>query len=299
MASSSSGLHETRGSRRRERVAAVRARHRRLAARAERERGRHGSLDAAFELVDRDAEVGGGIIAGALAYRLFIWLLPLALVLVGGLGIASDASSKTPGSIAGSVGLGGLVAASFAKTAQSTEHWYALVVGVPVLFLATRSVLRVLIGTHRLVWGVVRAEAPKPTAAATGRFLGLILVDVVLAVLASWARARSPGLGLVATIAVAAGFAGTWLLVSLDLPRRAAGWRDLLPGALAFGIGLDLLQVLAAYLLGPYALAKQGTYGVLGLAAALLIGLFLLGRLMVGAAEVNATLWERRQRGSA
>ena len=39
-------------------------------------------------MVERDSEVGGGIIAGALAYRLFIWLLPLALVAVAGLGFA-------------------------------------------------------------------------------------------------------------------------------------------------------------------------------------------------------------------
>jgi len=39
----------------------------------------------------RDAAVGGSVLAGALAYRLFIWLLPLALVVV-----------LTPGLVAGS-----------------------------------------------------------------------------------------------------------------------------------------------------------------------------------------------------
>lgn len=44
------------------------------------------------------------------------------------------------------------------------------------------------------------------------------------------------------------------------------------------------------------ALGKQGTYGALGIAAALLLGLFLIGRLMVGAAVLNATLWDRSRR---
>jgi uncharacterized BrkB/YihY/UPF0761 family membrane protein len=57
-----------------------------------------------------------------------------------------------------------------------------------------------------------------------------------------------------------------------------------------------VVQVAAAYLLGPYALQKQGTYGALGMAAALLLSLWVLGRLLVGAAEVNATLWERKRR---
>jgi len=68
----------------------------RLAERAEHERARHQSVDAVFDMVDRDAEVGGGIISAALAYRLFIWLLPLTLVVVAGLGIAADASSGEP-----------------------------------------------------------------------------------------------------------------------------------------------------------------------------------------------------------
>ena len=61
---------------------------------------------------------------------------------------------------------------------------------------------------------------------------------------------------------------------------------------------VGILQVVAAYLLGPYALEKQGTYGALGLAAALLLGLWALGRLLIGGAEINATLWERKRRES-
>ena len=69
-----------------------------------------------------------------------------------------------------------------------------------------------------------------------------------------------------------------------------------MPGAIAVGLGVGNLQVVAAYLFGPYALEKEGTYGALGLAAALLVGLWAIGRLLVGAAEINATLWERKRR---
>ena len=75
---------------------AIQARARELAARAEAERRRHESVDVVFEVVDRDVETGGGIIAGALAYRLFIWLLPAVLVAVAGLGFAADAGSRAP-----------------------------------------------------------------------------------------------------------------------------------------------------------------------------------------------------------
>ena len=68
-----------------------------------------------------------------------------------------------------------------------------------------------------------------------------------------------------------------------------------MPGALLCGLGIELLHVLTAYVLEPYAVAKEGTYGAMGAAAALLLGLFLLSRLIVAGAVLNATLWERQQ----
>ena len=72
-----------------------------------------------------------------------------------------------------------------------------------------------------------------------------------------------------------------------------------MPGALAFGIGLELLNIVAAYVIAPWAINKQGTYGALGAAAALLLALFFVSRLLVGAAVLNATLWERSARAKA
>src|SRR5262249_9877521 len=115
------------------RAEALQARSKALADRAQDERSRHASVDALFEMVDRDGELGGGIIAGALAYRLFIWLLPLALVAVAGLGLAADASSKSPEEAAKSLGLEGLISNSIANAANSPNRWYALVIGIPVL----------------------------------------------------------------------------------------------------------------------------------------------------------------------
>jgi len=97
---------------------------------------------------------------------------------------------------------------------------------------------------------------------------------------------------------VIVGFTGLWLWTSTRLPHRDAGWVDLLPGAMTVGIGAGILQIFAAYFLAPYALQKQGTYGALGLAAAVLLSLWALGRLLLGGAEINATLWERKRRES-
>jgi uncharacterized BrkB/YihY/UPF0761 family membrane protein len=297
----------TRTERARARTAAVQARAARVAERAQAERGRHGSVDAMFEMADRDAEVGGSIIAGALAYRLFIWMLPLALVFVAGFGVAASQASDSPEkaarspammlpptSASRSLGLAGIVSGSVAGAANSSARWYALLIGIPILLWATRSLLRTLIVMHRLCWTDVRHAAPKATPKATLRLLGLLLCFVAVSAAANYVRSRLPGPGLLVTLALILPYGGLWLLVSMRLPRRDASWIALLPGALLFAVGLEIVGALTAYFIVPEAESKQGTYGALGLAAALLLGLFFLSRLVVATAVLNATLWERR-----
>jgi uncharacterized BrkB/YihY/UPF0761 family membrane protein len=266
----------------------------RLAERAQQERSRHRSVDAVYEMLDRDDEVAGGIIAGALAYRLFIWLLPLALVVVAGLGFAADSRSESPEQAAAEVGMQGLVSSSISNAADSSKRWYALLVGIPVLIWATRSVLRVLIAAHRLVWTDDRSRAPKPKLGAALRLLVLLVCFGVVSTVASAVRAWSLGPGLIVTLAAVVFYAALWLLIIVRLPHHETDWTALVPGALVFGIGIELLHVVLAYVIAPYALAKQGTYGALGVAAGLLVGLFLISRLVVASAVVNATLWARR-----
>ena len=198
-----------RRERARARQEALRARAERLSARAQVERSRHASVDAIFDVVDRDAEVGGGIIAGALAYRLFFWSLPFALVLVAGLGVAADANSTSPEKAAHALGLAGLISSSVASAANSSTRLYALLVGVPLVLFATRSLLRVLIGTHRLVWVDLRKRTPKPTPGATVRLLVLILAFFAVTAGAGAARAASPGPGVLVSLILVAPYAAS------------------------------------------------------------------------------------------
>jgi uncharacterized BrkB/YihY/UPF0761 family membrane protein len=232
--------------------------------------------------------------AGALAYRIFLLLLPLALVVIGGLGILAHAESESPKAAAGDLGLAGLVSSSVAGAAESPARWYALVIGTSLVFWETRMLLRALISVHRLVWGDPRQTAPKPTVGATLRLLAVIVAFFALSALASRARASSFGTGLFVLICDTALYAALWLLISNRLSHGDASWRALLPGSVLFGVGLGLLHVFTAYWLAGEATSKHGTYGALGLAAALLLGLYLLSRLILAAGVLNATLWQRR-----
>jgi membrane protein len=219
-------------------------------------------------------------------------------VAVAGLGLAAEASSESPEEAAEALGLEGLVTSSIASAANSSSRWYALAIGVPVLVWTTRGLLRALIGAHRLVWGDVRARALKPGLLPTLLLLGVLLSFGVVSALASALRAWETGPGVLGSLVALVPYAGLWLLVSLRLPHRDAPWSALLPGALVFGAGIQLLNAVIAYVITPWALAKHGTYGALGVAAALLFGLYLISRLVVGVAVLNATLWDRRSAAS-
>jgi uncharacterized BrkB/YihY/UPF0761 family membrane protein len=86
----------------------------------------------------------------------------------------------------------------------------------------------------------------------------------------------------------------------MALPHaRDAGWRDLLPGALLLAAGAQVLHLVTVFYLAGRIESASELYGALGSASAVLLWLYLIGRLVVGSAVLNATLWERRrQRGT-
>ena len=261
----------------RARAAEMRARAQRVAERAETERGRHESVDAVFEMVDRDGEVGGGIMAGALAYRLFIWLLPLALVAVGGLGLdvgRSVAVAGERGEVSRPCRPGHLVGR------ERREQPCAL---VRVSDRPAGSRL----GDEEPAPGAHRRAPARLDRPPHGRSEADARSHVAVSRSCSSARSRSPRLrapcGRVGNRrASRPRWARAWrisasgCLISTRLPHRDAPWRALCRAQLLFAVGAEVIRVLTAYLIAPQASSKQGTYGALGLAAALLLGLYFI-----------------------
>src|SRR5262245_33883329 len=79
----------------RSRVASARTRaeamQRRSIDRLERESERRGWVRSLVNAYEADRNRGGGLLAGGLAYRIFLWELPASLVLVSAFGLATSA----------------------------------------------------------------------------------------------------------------------------------------------------------------------------------------------------------------
>jgi uncharacterized BrkB/YihY/UPF0761 family membrane protein len=259
-------------------------------------RARHTSIDVGFTVVERDSSIGGGLLAGALAYRLFVLLLPSALLFVSGLGMYAGTVDKSPSKVAEEAGLHGLIASQVAATASSGARWLVFVVMLPVVLYATVKLYRAIAIVHAIVWHG-SGRGVRTTAKGVALLAGALLLNFAAAGTVGWIRRRDELGGLSALLVYLALVGGAWLVVSLRLPHRDAHWPALVPGALLFGGGLLFINVFNVYITTRLVEDRANTYGALGIAAALLFSLVLVGRLIVVSAELNAALEDRRAGG--
>jgi uncharacterized BrkB/YihY/UPF0761 family membrane protein len=254
--------------------------------------GDRGWVALARDVVRLDRAVAGGELAGALAYRLFLWFLPFVLVLVAGLGVYSDASDQSPQKVADGLGLAGLVVHSVAAAATSSARWYALLIGLPILLYLTRSLLRSVVAVHRLAWGL-EPRRGHLTPANVLLFLAAIVASLAVAAVVSASVQPSAWFWLaVAPLAVLTRTA-IWLGISLKLPGRDPRVATLLPGAVVVGVGFLAVNVFTQIVVVWVGDTREDTYGALGLAATVLFSLWLTSRVIVVSAVVNAVFWSR------
>jgi len=256
------------------------------------------AADAGWEAFTDDVEVGGPLIAGAVAFRMFLWLLPFTLVSLVGFGLLADSSGSSPESLARSAGVRGIVAQSISSATKTSTRgrWLLLAIGTIALISTSNSLVKVLWRSHELAWRLPRSKPP-----SRFRSIGLLLVLAIVALGASAAvsrlRAQSSGLAVGAIVGLFLAWAGLWLFASMLLPHNEVSWTALLPGAVLVAFSTEVLRLMTVYYVARKVGSSSAVYGGLGAAAALLSWFYLLARAIVGAAMLNATLARRHARG--
>jgi uncharacterized BrkB/YihY/UPF0761 family membrane protein len=258
------------------------------------------SVDAAFVVQLRDRTVGGNLLASAIAYRLFLWMLPVALLMASLLGFAQASGRDQPEQVGEDLGLGKSVISTVAGAASQAEksRYLLLFIALFGIYFAGAAGAKTLIAVHRFAWGL-SPIGPRVTPLASLAFTGAAVAVACASALAGIIRDQAHGIGLVAMVIVALLDASVWFGLSLLLPHAGAPWTRLVPGALLVGVGMQLVHVASVYYLSNKIETASQLYGGLGFAATILLGLYLLARLMVASAVLNATLWSRAETGRA
>lgn len=249
----------------------------------------------ALAAIGRDRQYGGGLLAGALAFRLFGALLPFALLLAVMLGYAATVERDATTEAADATGISEAVLLSVADSASLSTgtRWIVSLGALVALIWAAIWAARAIRAVHYIAWtgGVERMGQPIRGA--------LVLVGAIIAVVlvisgAAAARAQLGTVGLLIAIAATAAFFGIWLWLEWLLPHGDAPLRALIPGAIVFALGLQVVHLGTALFIGDKVARASATYGSLGVAFTVLAWLYILSRIVVASAMLNAARWERR-----
>jgi uncharacterized BrkB/YihY/UPF0761 family membrane protein len=245
-----------------------------------------------LESFEREQRSGAPLLAGGLAYRLFFWLVAFGLLVAAGASFWVRESTGSLQDAAKSFGLSGVAARSAASAVEngSNARWYLLASGVILAAYFGLGAVRAMRIAAFIAWRMKPTRLRKPVRASAA-FNGLFVLSLAATMLTSWVREHTAVVGLVATIGAIAAYAIVSLWVFSLLPHPPdTPWKAHLPGALLVAAGVTAFHVFAVYYLSAKLQRSPDLYGTLGAATVVLLGLYLIARVVVSAMFLNATL---------
>lgn len=249
-------------------------------------------IDLTLRLIERDREAFGRTLGSALAFRLFLFIVPVLLVLVGLLPFALESTSVE--TLAEQAGVGPALAAEIKQGLElsRTGGWAAVAAGTIGALWAGRSLTKDLIASAALAWRVGR-PARSASLRVTAAIIGLILaMAIAVAVVNRIRLAAGPAIAGTSLLAAAVVYGLAFFLVSTLLPRATTDPSALLPGAALVGVVMAAMQWFTQLYLPDKLAHASNLFGAIGVAVVTLGSLFIVGRLFVAASLVNAVVWE-------
>ena len=276
------------------RIAAARAKAEQLQhlaeERLERERAQRGWVRKLFDAYEADRNRGGGLLAGGLAYRLFLWGLPATLFVVTIFGAAAAGSDETPEAAAHHLGLGSAVATMVSNAAAESQKspWFLALIGFVLMVWAGRSAARAFRLVAEIAWRrreSFRPSSVKSSLAFSAIALGSVAMQAVSVTL--FAERAAIRLGEWALVTVLFVVLAVWIMTVL--PHGGRSWLAVVPGAITFVAALRGLSLATAIYFVPKLGRIEDLYGALGFAIVILLWLYVIARVYVGAQFLNAT----------
>jgi uncharacterized BrkB/YihY/UPF0761 family membrane protein len=249
-------------------------------------------VDVVLGIFRKDRRAAGSVMSSALAFRLFLFFLPLLLLTIGVAGFASEiADARSANRAAGiSGGLAKQVGTAFHQ--GGLTRWVAVLLGLWGVLVAGRSLSRVLHAASAAAWGLPAGDRAR--LRAVGAVAGLVCTIGVIAILIGRVR-ESFGLGLASASFVPALliYAIAWLGVSMFLPRATEDLGALLPGCVLVALTLTVMHAVSELYLPDRLDHASQLYGAFGATVVTLGWFFILGRAVIIAMELNAAIYDR------
>ncbi len=268
-------------------------------------------IDVAWQVQQRYKLDAADQLAAAIAYFAFISFVPLLLLAVSVVGfVLTDPERQIDVALSLTQALPG-----FDDTLEEPDSGVrALIegvvaargtvglVGLVTLLLTGLKVLDSLMTATRVVF---RGELMTGGLARLRQLLAMVVLGVVAAAAVFAASLLPTGLlgGLHPTLGLLVSFSVSFVLdvglfttaYAVLSPSSLLSVRQLLPGALLAGFGWSVLKLVSGIFVANQVDGANALYGALGSVFALLLLLYLAGRLYLYGAELSAVLYERRE----
>ncbi|MGH9215077.1 MAG: hypothetical protein ACRDZS_02385 [Acidimicrobiales bacterium] len=205
-------------------------------------------IDVGLRTYQRDREVAGTVVGSAIAFRMFLFFVPLLLFVVGLAGFISrwvdaDEASHDAG-VSGA--LQEQIRSAFEQ--PGSTRWLATLIGVVGMATTGRTLSKVMVASSALAWRLPMTN--KASVRVVGALVGLIGGIGVLAVLANRVRAEfGIGVASLSFLAVFALYALAWMAITSLLPRVTRDPSVLLPGAVLVAATTTGMQAFSQFYL--------------------------------------------------
>jgi hypothetical protein len=258
-----------------------------------RRRAEQVPYDLAATFYERDRESFASVLGAAIALRLFMFVVAIALLLSGGALLALGKESvrealsqaNVTGSLASQIGDAAARSGSAAITMLLLGVWLTVTNG--------RKLTAVLAACSASSWHI-DARRARPTLRMAVGVTTLVMVLLLTASILNRIRdATGFGVETVSWVAASFAFGIGWFAVTWTLPRATNDPGALLPGAALLGLALAGLQWFMQFYLPTKIAHSSEVMGSLGFTVATLGYMFVIGRLMAAALILNAVVWER------
>lgn len=249
-------------------------------------------IDVGLRIYQRDRESAGAVVGSALAFRLYLFFVPMVLFTVGVTGFLANWIDAAQ--VNNAAGLSGTVAEqiSSALAQPNSTRVIATLFGLFGMVWAGRSLSRVMMSASCLAWRL--PITAKASARVIGSVVGLIVgISVVWGIVNRIRVDLGIGVASVSFIAVAALYSTAWMAMSMLLPRATKDPGALLPGAVVVGVALTGMEAVAQLYLPDKLDRASALYGALAATIVTLGWFFILGRAMVLGMTVDAVVYER------
>jgi len=249
-------------------------------------------LDVGLRMYRRDRESAGTIVGSALAFRLFLFFVPLLLFVVGLFGFLASWTDVDEVNRAAGVSGSLAVQINTALTQSNSTRWIATLSGLIGMVWTGRSLSKVMVTAACLTWRlpVTTKARLRVVGAVVGLVVGIGLASAIVNRIRVEAGVGVAGLSFVAAFGV---YVVAWMALSMLLPRATPDPGALLPGAVLVAATLVAMQAVSQlYLPNQLGHASQ-LYGAIGTTVVTLGWFFFVGRAMVVGMSLDAVIYER------